>query len=71
MEHLSNDQEGHSNQYENSYKVCNEMGHPVVNLMECQWKLRQHESEFPNGGKAIVDQMLASEERNISERAEL
>ena len=28
-------------------------------------------SEFPNGGKAIVEQKLASEERNKSKRAEL
>ena len=28
-------------------------------------------SEFPNGGKAIAEQILASEERNKSERAGL
>ena len=28
-------------------------------------------SEFPNGGKAIVEQILVSEERNKSKRAEL
>ena len=28
-------------------------------------------SEFPSGGNAIVEQILASEERNISKRAEL
>ena len=28
-------------------------------------------SEFPNGGKAIVEQILASEERKKSKRAEL
>ena len=28
-------------------------------------------SDFPNGGKAIVDQILASEERKKSERAGL
>ena len=28
-------------------------------------------SEFPNGGKAIVEQILASEERNKSKRAGL
>ena len=27
--------------------------------------------EFPNGGKAIVEQMIASEERNESKRAGL
>ena len=29
------------------------------------------QSEFPNGGKAIVEQLLASEERNKSKRAVL
>ena len=28
-------------------------------------------SEFPNGGKAIVEQILASEDRNKSKRAGL
>ena len=28
-------------------------------------------SEFPNGGKAIVEQILASEETHISKRTEL
>ena len=28
-------------------------------------------SEFPNGGKAIVEQMLASEERKNSKKARL
>ena len=37
MEHLSNDHEDHPNQHENSHKLCNEMGHPVMNLMESQW----------------------------------
>ena len=29
------------------------------------------QSEFPNGGKAIVEQLLASEEKNKSKRAVL
>ena len=29
------------------------------------------QSEFPNGGKAIVEQLLVSEERNKSKRAVL
>ena len=28
-----------TNQYENSHKLCDETGHPVVNLTESQWKL--------------------------------
>ena len=30
-EFFSNDHEDHPNQHENSHKLCNEMGHPVVN----------------------------------------
>ena len=48
MEHLPNDDEDHRNQHENSHKVCNEMWHPVENLVESQWKLRQqHDQNFP------------------------
>ena len=51
MEHLSNDHEDHHNQPENSHKLCDETGHPVVNLMESQWKLRQqHDQNFPVEG---------------------
>ena len=64
MENLSNDLKDHPNQHENSHKLCDEIGHRVVNLMESQWKP-------PNGGKAIVEQLLASEERNKSKRAGL
>ena len=39
------------------------MGHPVLSLMESQWK--------PNGGAAIVEQILASKEMNKSKRAGL
>ena len=68
MEHLSNDQEDHPNQWENSHKLCNEMGHPIVNLMESQWKLRQqHDQNFPMQ-KAIVEQIPVSEEINPKEQ---
>ena len=30
--------EDHPNQHENSHKQCDETEHPVVNLMESQWK---------------------------------
>ena len=44
------------------------MEHPVVNLMESQWKLRkQHDQNF-NGGKVIVEQILASEKRKKSKQ---
>ena len=69
MEHLSNDHEDHPNQHENSHKLCDEIGHSVVNLMESQWKLRQqHDQNF--GAKAIVEQILAPEVRNKSKRVE-
>ena len=69
MEHLSNDHENHPNQHENSHKLCNETGQPVVNLMESQGKLKQQHDY--NGQIAIVEQMLVPEERSKSQRAEL
>ena len=60
MKHLSNDHEDHPNQQKDSHKLCDEMGYPVDNFdvksMETEtttW------SEFPNGGKAIVEKILA------------
>ena len=54
MEHLSNDLEDCPSQYENSHKQCYEMGHPVVNILESQWKLRQqHDQNFPMEGKPM------------------
>ena len=54
MEHLSNDNEDRPNQHENSHELCDETGHPVMNFMESQWKLRQqHDQNFPM--KAIVE----------------
>ena len=41
MEHLSNDHEDHPDQDKNSHKLCDEMGHSVLSLLESQWKLRQ------------------------------
>ena len=47
MEHLANDDEDRINQHKNSRKLCDETEHPVVNMMECQWKLRQqHDQNF-------------------------
>ena len=72
MEHLSNEHEDHPKQHENSHKLCDETGYPVLSLLESQWKLNQlTTSEFPNGGKAIVEQILASVERNKVKRAGL
>ena len=53
MEHFSNDHEDCRNQHENSQKQCNEMGNPVVNMMESQWKLKQHDRNFPMEGKLL------------------
>ena len=39
-----------------------------VESMETETTIR---SEFPNGGKATVEQLLASEEKNKSKRAAL
>ena len=53
MKRLSNDHKDHFNQHKNSNKLCDEMGHPVVNLMESQRKLRQHDQNFPMEGKPL------------------
>ena len=72
MKHLSNDQKDCPNKHNNSHKQSNEMGHPVLSLMESQWKLRQqHDQNFPNWKKAIVEQILASEEISKSKWAGL
>ena len=50
MEHLSNDHKDHPNQHKNIQKT----GHPIVNLMESQWKLRQqHDQNFPMEAKLL------------------
>ena len=54
MEHLSSDHKDPPNQHENSHKLCDEMGHPIVNLMESQWKPRQqNDQNFPLEGKPL------------------
>ena len=51
MELLFKDRKEHSNQHENSHKLCNETGHPVLSLLESQWKLGQHDQSSPLEGK--------------------
>ena len=51
MEHLPSDHEDHHSQHENSHKLHDEMGHPIMNLMESEWKLRQHDQNFLMEGK--------------------
>ena len=47
MEHLSNDHEDRPNQQENSQKLYDETGYPVLSLLKSQWKLRQqHDQNF-------------------------
>ena len=54
MEHLSNYLEDHPNQHKNSHKLCDEMGHLIVNLMESQWKLRkQYDQNFAMEGNPL------------------
>ena len=54
MEHLFNDHEDRLNEHENSHKLCNEMGNPIVNSMESQWKLRQQDDQnFPMEGNPL------------------
>ena len=54
MERLSNDQEHCLNQHKNSHKLCDEKGHPILSLMESQWKLRQlHDQNFLMEGKPL------------------
>ena len=51
MDHLSNDHEDLSSKHKNSHKLCSETGHPIMNLMESLWKLRQQYQNFPIQGK--------------------
>ena len=52
MERLSNNHEDHPNQLRNSHKSCDEVRHPVLSLLESQWKLRQQlDQNFPLEGK--------------------
>ena len=49
-----NDHEDCPNQHKNSYKEWNDVGYPVVNMMESQSKLRQqHDQNFPMEGKPL------------------
>ena len=63
MELLLSDHEDRPNQHENSHKLCDETGHPVLSLTESQWKLRK-----PHDQKSIVEQILVSKERNSEEQ---
>ena len=62
MEHLSNNHKDRPNQNENIHKLCNETS---METDKTTW------SEFPNGGKAFAEKIIASEQRNKSKRAGL
>ena len=54
MEYLSNGHEDHPSLHDKSHKLCDETGHPVLSLLESQWKLRQqHDQNFPMEGKPL------------------
>ena len=54
MQHLSNDHEDHPNEHGNSHKLYDKTGHPIVKLMESQWKVRQqNDYNFPMEGKPL------------------
>ena len=55
MEHLSHDHKDHPNQHKNSHRQCHEMGHPVVNMMESQWKLRQQHDQKGDSLDVVQD----------------
>ena len=72
MEHLSNDHKDHPNQHKNSHKLCDETGHPIVNFMESQWKLRQYDQNFQMEGKPLSNKYsFQKEEIYKSKRAGL
>ena len=70
MDYLSNDHKTRPNQPKNSCKLCDETGHPLENVGKSM-ETETTTSKLHIGGKAIVEQILASEERNKSKRAGL
>ena len=71
MGNLLNDQEDHPSQQKNSQKLYSETGHTFLNFMNKSMETETTWSEFPNGGKANVEQILASERINKFKRAGL
>ena len=42
------------NQHQNSHKLCNQTGYPILNLKGSQWKLRkQRDQNFSTMGKSL------------------
>ena len=51
---ITNGHKDHPNQHKNNHRLCNEMEHPVLSLLESQWKLRyEHDQNFPMEGKPL------------------
>ena len=71
MEYLSNDVEDHPDQHKNSHKLCEETGHTVLSWLKVNGNETTSWSELPNLGKAIVEQLQASEEINKFKKAGL
>ena len=67
MEHLSYDHKDRPNKREDIHKLCDEKGH--WRKVKGNWG--NNMIRFPNGGKATIEQILASEEINKSKRAGL
>ena len=36
-------------------KLCDEKEHPVLRLLESEWKLQQHDQSFPMEGKPLYN----------------
>ena len=52
-----------------SHPVCSEMGHPVLSLLESQWKLRQqYDQNFPIEGKPFRTNTSIMKEINPEEQ---
>ena len=52
MGHLSNDHKDHQIQHDDSHKPNDETRHPILSLLESQWKMRQqHDQNFSMDGK--------------------
>ena len=62
MEHLSNDHEDHTNHHKNSHKLCDDMSSCFEFIGESM-ETETTWPKFPNGEKPIVEQILASEQK--------
>ena len=69
MDHLSNDHKDCPNQHKNNHKLYNETNHPAFLFAGKSTETKTTTwSDFPNGGKAFVEQIIVSEYTNKSKR---